>query len=147
MVTDSLSATNGSGRSIRSAPVKSYSELFHEHFPYYIALGMSYEAYWDGDPQLVKAYRKADEIRRQRNNEELWLQGMYFYNALCCASPIFRDLAKKGTKPHPYPDEPYAISKKQKANSEEIKAKRNAEAGKRYMEGFMAKFNKRFTTS
>ena len=147
MVTDSLSATDGSGRSNRSAPVKSYSEQVHEHFPYYLAIGMTYELYWEGDPQLVKDYRKADELRRQRVNEDQWWQGMYIYNALCCVAPIFRDLAKKGTKAHPYPDTPYAINKKQKEIQEETKERKNAEAGKRYMEGFMAKFNTRFEKS
>ena len=58
-----------------------------------------------------------------------------------------RDLAKKGTKAHPYPDTPYAINKKQKEIQEEVKERKNAEAGKRYMEGFMAKFNTRFEKS
>ncbi len=108
---------------------------------------MTYELYWEGDPQLVKDYRKADELRRQRVNEDQWWQGMYIYNALCCVAPIFRDLAKKGTKAHPYPDTPYAINKKQKEIQEESKERKNAEAGKRYMEGFMAKFNTRFEKS
>lgn len=144
MVTDSLSATDGSGTLRTPAPVKSYSEQFHEHFPYYLAIGMTYELYWEGDPQLAKDYRKADELRRQRVNEDQWWQGMYIYNALCCVAPIFHDLAKKGTKAHPYPDAPYAINKKQKELQEETKERKNAEAGKRYMEGFMAKFNTRF---
>ena len=108
---------------------------------------MTYELYWEGDPQLVKDYRKADELRRQRVNEDQWWQGMYIYNALCCVAPIFHDFAKKGTKAHPYPDTPYAIDKKQKEIHEETKERRNAEAGKRYMEGFMANFNKRFENS
>lgn len=144
MVTDSLSAADGSGRSDRSAPVKSYSEQFHEQFPYYLSIGMTYELYWESDPQLVKAYRKAEEFRRERTNADQWWQGMYIYNALCCVAPIFRDLAKKGTKAHPYPDTPYAINAKQKEIQEEVEERRNAEAAKRYMEGFMSRFNKRF---
>lgn len=147
MVTDSLSATDGSGRSNRSAPVKSYSEQFHEHFPYYLAIGMTYELYWEGDPQLAKAYRKAYELQRQRVNENQWWQGMYIYNALCCVAPIFRDFGKKGTKAHPYPDAPYAIDKKQQKIQSEIKEQRNIRAGKQYMEVFMEKFNKRFEKS
>ncbi len=147
MVTDSLSATEGGGRSHRSAPLKSYSEQFHEQFPYYLAIGMTYELYWESDPQLAVSYRKADKLRRQRANEDRWMQGMYIYDALCCVAPIFRDLAKKGTKAHPYPDTPYALDKKQKEVAEEAKERKNAEAGKRYMEGFMAQFNKRFEKS
>lgn len=147
MVTDSLSATEGSGRSDRSAPLKSYSKQFHEHFPYYLAIGMTYELYWESDPQLVIAYRKADKLKRQRDNEGQWWQGLYIYNALCCVAPIFRDFGKKGTKAHPYPETPYAIDRKQREVAQETRERRNVEAGKRYMEGFMAKFNKRFEKS
>lgn len=143
MVTDSLSSTVGGGK---PAPRESYSEQFHEQFPYYLAIGMTYELYWEGDPQLAREYRKADKLRRQRTNEDQWLQGMYIYNALCCVAPIFRDFAKKGTKAHPYPDTPYALEKKQKEIQEENKERKNAEAGKRYLEGFMAKFNQRFNS-
>lgn len=144
MVTDSLSATEGSGRDNRSAPLKSYTEQFHEQFPYYLAVGMTYELYWEGDPQLAVAYRKADKLKRQRTNEDQWWQGLYFYNALCCVAPIFRDFAKKGTKAYPYPEAPHAIDRKQREIAEENKERRNANAAKQYMECFMVKFNKRF---
>lgn len=137
----------GSERSNRSAPLKSYSEQFHEQFPYYLAIGMTYELYWESDPRLVIAYRKADKLKRQRTNENQWWQGMYIYNALCCVAPVFRDFAKKGTKAHPYPDTPYPIDQKQRKKSEENKARKSAEDGKRYMEGFAAKFNARFGKS
>jgi len=105
---------------------------------------MTYDLYWNGDPQIAGAYRKADKLRRQRVNEDQWWQGMYIYNALCCAAPLFHDLAKKGTKAHPYPDAPYAIDRKQQAEQEQVKEKRNSESGKKYMETFMETFNQRF---
>lgn len=144
MVTDSLSATKGSGRDNRSAPLKSYSEQFHEQFPYYLAVGMTYELYWEGDPQLAAEYRKADKLKRQRMNEDQWWQGLYFYNALCCVAPIFHDFAKKGTKAHPYPETPYVIDRKQREIAEENEKRRKADAAKQYMECFMVTFNKRF---
>lgn len=36
----------------------------------------------------------------------MWLQGAYFYHALCSASPLFRDLAKNA-KPIPYLEAPF----------------------------------------
>ena len=72
---------------------------------------MSYEQFWDGDVCLVETYRKAAELRNKRRNQELWLQGMYIYEALCDASPLFRFSMKKGTvKPEPYVKEPYPIT-------------------------------------
>lgn len=75
-----------------------------------MSIGMSYDEFWNQDVALVRAYRKADELKRRRQNETLWLQGMYIYEALCDAAPIFHAFAKKGTKPNPYSKEPYAIT-------------------------------------
>lgn len=75
-----------------------------------MSIGMSYDEFWNQDVALVRAYRKADELRRRRQNEALWLQGMYIYEALCDVAPVFHAFAKKGTKPIPYAKEPYAIT-------------------------------------
>lgn len=76
-----------------------------------MSIGMSYEAFWDGDVDMVKMYREAAELRDKRRNQELWLQGMYIYEALCDASPLFRLSLKKGTvRPEPYAKEPYPIT-------------------------------------
>ena len=105
---------------------------------------MTSEQYWDEDPALAKYYRKADELRRKRRNEELWLQGMYIYEALCDVSPVLNAFAKKGTKPHPYADHPYALSAKERENERILQEKKDREKAKRYMEAKMAAINKRF---
>ena len=43
---------------------------------------MSYEQYWYGDPWMVRAYAQAYLMKRKANNEEMWLQGIYFAHAL-----------------------------------------------------------------
>lgn len=144
MVSDLLSSTEGSGGVTATAPLKSYSETFDELFPYYISLGMTEEQYWDRDSLLVVAYRKAEELRTNRRNQEMWLQGAYMYEALCRVSPILHAFAKKGTKPVPYIDEPFAISEKQAEYKEEEKAKKVFNKGKALMEGFMAQHNKKY---
>ena len=107
---------------------------------------MTPEQYWDGDPALARYYRKADEIRRKRKNEELWLQGMYIYEALCDVSPILQAFAKKGTKPNPYTDRPYSITKNDIEVEKELKAKRERDKARQYMLGKMAKINKMFNS-
>jgi hypothetical protein len=119
---------------VKPTPHVSYTEQFYIHFPYYLAIGMTYDQYWNDDCALTKYYRKADEIKRSQKNQELWLQGMYIYEALCDVSPILHAFAKSGTKPRPYPERPYAITKseieregldreaKEKANRERAKA-------------------------
>lgn len=105
---------------------------------------MTPEQYWDDDPMLAKWYRQAEEMRQKRKNEELWLQGMYIYEALCDVSPILQAFAKRGTKPVPYPDHPYSITTKDMEAEKERKAKLEQEKAKQYMLGKMAKLNKRF---
>ena len=113
MVSDLLSSNEGSGGVTATAPLKTYTEKFNELFPYYLSLGMTEEQYWDRDCLLVKAFRKAEELKTDRKNQEMWLQGAYIYEALCRVSPILHAFAKKGTKPVPYLAEPFAINEKQ----------------------------------
>lgn len=134
MVSDSLSST----------PISTYTDKFNELFPHYLSLGMTEEQYWDRDSTLVVAYRKAEEIRTNRRNQEMWLQGAYFYEALCRVSPILHAFAKKGVKPVPYLSEAYALTEKQVELREEEHAKGVYDKGKRMMEGFMASHNKKF---
>ena len=133
----------GSGRN-SSLPHLTYTEQFDEMFPYYLSIGMTYEQYWDGDCTLVKYYRKAEELRNEKRNQELWLQGMYIYEAICDVSPILHAFAKKGTKPTPYPSKPYAISEKQIRQEREERERKIAEKGKKFMEALMQSTNKRF---
>lgn len=143
MVSGSLSASEGSEQD-SSLPFITYTERFYEQFPYYLAIGMTPEQYWDGDPSLAKYYRKADEIKLERANQKLWLQGMYIYEAICDASPILQAFAKRGTKPHPYAEKPYALTEKQRERNAEDKEKAVAEKGKRFMEAFMKLNNSKF---
>ena len=105
---------------------------------------MTAEQYWNGDATLAYYYRKAEELRKERVNSELWLQGMYIYDAVSRLTPVLHAFAKKGTKPQPYPEEPYPINQKTVKDAEERKAKQTADKGKRYMEALMAQNNKRF---
>lgn len=143
-MSDPLSSTEGSGGVTATAPLYSYREKFEELFPYYLSLGMTEEQYWDRDCRLVVSYRKAEELRLSRTNQELWLQGAYFYEAITRASPLLHAFAKKGTKPVPYLAEPFAISEKQAEYQQEEKEKKVYDKGKALMEGFMAKHNKKF---
>ena len=68
---------------------------------------MTYEQFWYKEPKLVRAYRKADEIRRRRMNEEQWLAGMYTADAL---SATVGNMFSKGNK-HKYPSEPRPITR------------------------------------
>ena len=92
-----------------------------------MSIGMSYDEFWNQDVALVGVYRKAQELRDRRKNQELWLQGMYIYEALCDAAPIFHAFAKKGTKPNPYAKEPYAITESEIREREAREAREREE--------------------
>lgn len=144
MVSGSLSYSTGSEEGNQTAPHVTYTERFYEAFPYYLAMGMTPEQFWDGDPDLARYYRKAEEIRNEKRNQELWLQGLYIYEALCDASPIFHSFAKKGTKPRPYAERPYSLTDKERKKEQKAKEQSMRDKGKRYMEAIMLQTNKRF---
>lgn len=111
----------------------SYTSIFEEVFPYYLAVGMTYEQFWYDPPELTIAYRRADEIKKRRVNEELWLAGIYTAEAL--ASTV-GNMFSKGNK-YQYPSEPKPITvseakerqeREQRARMEQIKARFTARA-------------------
>ena len=122
----------------------SYIETFYNHLPYYLAIGMSNDDYWNGDCELVKSYRKADEIKKKRDNEKLWLQGMYIYEVLCDVSPIFNPF-NRHPKPLPYATEPYVLNEKEQREKEERERKLQQEKIKAKMKAFASAFNKKIT--
>jgi len=77
----------------------SFTEIFESTCSYYMALGMSYDEFWYQDPMIAKYYREADVVKRKKRNEEMWVQGMYFANAISAT------LSKKGK----YPEKPFDI--------------------------------------
>jgi hypothetical protein len=123
------------------------AEIFTDVFPYYLHMGMTYEEFWCGPPSLVRAYRKAYDMRRHQRNEELWLQGRYIFEALRCA-PLLVGFPEKGYKPPSdagYPEMPYPLSEREAREREierenentkrfiaqlEAESKRNKEAKK-----------------
>jgi len=102
---------------------------------------MSYDQYWNEDCLLTVYYRKAHELRKDRKNQELWLQGMYIYEALCDVSPVLHAFAKSGTKPLPYPDKPYPVAKEEIIKQKEFREKANRQKAKAMFEAWAERLN------
>lgn len=85
----------------------SLTELFEKMCPIYMSYGMTYDEYWKESPYRAKFYREAHELKVKQNDEEMWVQGMYIYEALCKVSPVLHAFSKSGTKPLPYSSKPY----------------------------------------
>lgn len=107
------------------------SDSFDEVCPYYLSIGMTYNQYWHGDPEIAVHFRKAEQIRNDKRNQEMFWQGAYIYQALCAVSPVLHAFAKKGTQPNPYLDEPLPLTKKQ---AQEQAQRRYQEKVKRFQE-------------
>lgn len=106
----------------------------------YLAMGMTVQEFYDEDCLLVKYYREAFEIKKQQKNFELWLQGMYVYEALCDVSPIIRAFSK-ADKPLEYSKEPYALTKAEMKERENQKAQIEMNKMKAKVAAWAAKVN------
>ena len=74
---------------------------------------MTYDQYWHGDPWSLKYYKDAHNLRNRRENEMLWVNGIYMVNALSVA--IGNAFSKKGTPPKKYLEKPLDIFPKTEA--------------------------------
>lgn len=105
---------------------------------------MTAKQYWEDDCSLVRYYRKAEILRTEIDNQKMWLQGRYIYDALVRVSPLFRSFTKSGTQIEPYTEKPYPITKE----SIEEDKKKSIESSKTkamlYMETYAARHNKKF---
>ena len=70
-------------------------------------MGMTYEQYWEQSPYLAVAYRRAYRLKREADNEQAWLQGLYVFDAF--AVVLANAFAKSGAKKQKYMDKPVDI--------------------------------------
>ena len=101
---------------------KTYTEIFEECFPFYLAIGMSYAEYWEGDASLTRYYRKAYHIKQDETNYNAWLQGLYIYDAVSTAlHNALRGMGKQKPPPLDYAKQPYKFGNKVKTEAEKAK--------------------------
>ncbi len=73
-------------------------------FPYYLAIGMTAEEYWYGDPLLCRAYHEAFDMKMDIQNQLMWTQGFYVHNAV--SASISQAFNKKASDRMKYMEEP-----------------------------------------
>lgn len=98
---------------------KTYTEIFEECFPFYLAIGMSSAEYWEGDCSLTRYYRKAYKIKQEEINNNAWLQGLYIYDAVSTA--VYNALRNKNSQAREYAKQPYNLENKEKSEFEKAK--------------------------
>ncbi|MBR0144330.1 MAG: hypothetical protein IJM21_09180 [Clostridia bacterium] len=89
--------------------------MFEEVCPYYLAIGMSLDEYWNGSPHLAKVYRAAHRLKAEEENQKAWLQGLYIKSALDSSlSALFGKRGNRGTGYLEKPLELFEKSEKEK---------------------------------
>lgn len=81
----------------------------------------------------MRVFAKAEEIRIERKNQEMYLQGLYVYEAIGAFAEILPAFPKKGAKIHPYLDRPYPLTEMEAKAREEEKQKAKIEKMKQKM--------------
>lgn len=100
----------------------SLAETFTSLCPVYMAMGMTYDEFWNCNTKVHKAYRDAWKQKKQYRNWELWMQGAYIYDALLKVAPVMRAaLSKTRVDPGKYLEEPYPLTEKEANDREEAK--------------------------
>ena len=135
------------GTSNAASPL-SLADIFDQACPHYLAMGMTWDEYWHGDPWAVRAYREAYKAKRESESFIAWLHGMYVRDAI---ASCFTD--KKN--PYKYPEKPYELfetehkpdsdgERPKPKTAEEREVEKSDMGFNAYMTAWMSHINKKF---
>ena len=105
---------------------RTYGDIFDEFLPEYMAMGMPYDLYWDGEYGSKKAWRTAFQ-RRIENEQRLadrqnWYMGQYIAAVLNAVPLLVAGLnVKKTTRLPEYPDKPFFEKAEEQKREEDRK--------------------------
>lgn len=106
---------------------------FEEFAPYYLSLGMTLDEFYNQEPSLVILFRKAEDYRKIRREQEVWKQGLYFQYAVASV------LSDKTS----YPREPFPVTAWQVKQQEEAKERERLAAERETMRQWAEAFARR----
>ena len=97
---------------------------------------MSIDQFYNQDVTLATVYRRAYDIKNERDNNQLWLQGMYIYDAI--STSIYNAFCRKaGQQAASYASKPYPINEKQLEDDHESTVERERAKAKVWMENWV----------
>ena len=102
-----------------------------------MAMGMTYDQFWDGEVSAHKCFREAKKIKLYEQNQMAWLQGMYVYEAIADLAPALKAFAKGKVKP--YAKEPYDLFEADRKAREEREERERYERIKAKVAAFAAR--------
>lgn len=85
-------------------------------------MGMSYDEYWNGEPEIARFVRKAYLFRLEEQNRQNWMMGRYVYDAIFANAPVLRAFSS-ATSPSQYVEEPYPVTSRERTEHDERKRK------------------------
>ncbi len=105
---------------------------------YYMMLGVPEKEFWDGDYTRLKYYVRQHNYLVEQRNQELWLQGLYVYEAI---SVVMAQAFGKGAGRFlKYPEKPHRITPLSPEEQEE-ENKRKVEEFRAQLEAAGQRFN------
>lgn len=122
-----------------SPPSQTFTEVFESVCPYFMSIGMSVYEFWDGEPRLARYYAEAHRLRNQQQNQMMWVEGLYFREAL--ASTVGNMFLKKGSQPLEYPQKPFLLDESEQ--KQEDKEQEEMLAARDHMDRLMTSINAR----
>lgn len=105
-----------------------------------MAMGMTFDEYWNGSSERTRAYRESWELKRRQINQQMWMQGLYMVKAI--NATVGNMLSDKSTK-ITYPEEPLPMSQQEREEQEERARRRKFEAMKQSMIAFSEQHNQK----
>lgn len=123
-------------------------DIFDDQLPYYLAMGMPYDLFWDGEYGTRRAFLKSYRIRleneRRMADVNNWYMGQYIIAALQAVPLFVGGLNTKGITLPEYPGKPF-LETAEARKKEEDRQKYEEDQSKIAMAMFQAaisKFNK-----
>lgn len=117
-----LIADNGDAppNEIDSASSTPFSDMLDKMCAYWMLYGVPYDVFWDGDYTQLKYYLEKHKLEVEQRNQELWMQGLYVYEAVSAAlSRAFEKHSKAQ-----YPDKPHRLTPLSEEEKEEEKKRK-----------------------
>ena len=139
-LSESFNTIGRDGGSNNAARPLSYKELFESVCPEYMAMGMTYDEFWNGDNDAPRMYRKLYRRKRERANEDAWMHGLYVQQAIAACFSGKKHPFKYPEKPLGFDETPVTERKQDKPDKNKV-AKNNA---KTLMEIWAINFNQKF---
>ena len=125
-----------------------YGDAFDAFLPHYLAMGMPFDLYWDGEYGTKTAYRDAYRIRIENEQRfadwNCWNMAQYLMVVSKATALYVNGFVPKGTQLEKFPSKPFLEEAEDRKKEEDIKKKQEDQsmAAMAMFQAFVSQFNK-----